>query len=930
MLLLNIHFPFAKEIVSFLLWIDSVGYNIFSIFYDTFLKLAQQEIFKENAFDTIYNNIYLIIGVVALFLMAYMLLKMMINPDDNNSSKQIRDMGVRFIVSVLLIVLLPTFFAFLRDFQNSLLEYNVVPKVLLDTRIAIQQVDENGNYIGEQEFIDSNDINLTTELMKYRRNEMVATLISGLMYPLQSDNDSYDGEPAEKKFDEELGTYRYYNSDGTEWSTNVSEWWDGSSQAWTSGIGCAVGATGLVIFTVVTGGWGAIVSIGLGSAALACLAGGTAAYFGGSAIAAISASEYTWTNALQAITIRGNYSQISLFAESIVDGRFHYTPVLSTIVVFILVYIMISFCIDIVVRQAKLIFYQLLAPICFLMSVNPKSKDMLGKWFKLVFTCWFEVFERIALLCAIVLLVGKLDLGRLTTIFHPIISTFIILGIVIFARQIPKLLEEVTGIKSGNMKLGIRDKLKEGGFFAAANAIGGTITGRSPMATIRGFKHGLKNADFKGVGDEYKRRQAYEDALESGAKRRQILMDSFLGSTFGIPTKADREAREIDKRAENVEVKNDRDIKYIDPITGEEKTLKIERVKVRNPETGQMEEKDVYLVDDQMIKNLEAQKSVNIQKMSAFNEEIRNIDKISKFVSAHIQAKGDLKTGEIEKKIDEEGSKIFHTITYYDQVQEVEVEKRDKHGRIMLNADGTVMKEKKMVGVAGTERTFTGNYAQIREFITRDLSPEQRQIEELKLDKIRDDMIIEWGNEQWASESNNKSKEIIKAELDRILYNEGKYDFEGFAYDEDGKVILDEDGNEIIQKGTIKVAKNADGSYRVERVYYKADGSVDKENPNSGVLTGDIDPETGEMKPPKMGMVEIMLELDKIAKSHGAVLNARKQRIDEVDIEKLRTENEDIDATVKSAKEAKDAAKQDVKQRQREASKTYIGNRGGK
>ena len=28
--LLNIHFPFEKQIISFLLWLDSVGYKIFS------------------------------------------------------------------------------------------------------------------------------------------------------------------------------------------------------------------------------------------------------------------------------------------------------------------------------------------------------------------------------------------------------------------------------------------------------------------------------------------------------------------------------------------------------------------------------------------------------------------------------------------------------------------------------------------------------------------------------------------------------------------------------------------------------------------------------------------------------------------------------------------------------------------------------------
>jgi len=472
MFILNVKLPFEKAIVSFLLWLDSIIYKLFSIFYQTFIKLAQQEIFKSDAFNELYNNIYLIIGVIVLFFLAYIILKMIINSDISNGTKEIKNMIIRSLTSVILIILLPVFFGFLRDFQNTLLEYNIVPKILLNNQIAVQNVDENGNYVGEQKFIDSKDINLTTEVMKLRANEMVASIITGLMYPLKSDDMYFDGEPADKKFDEQIGTYRYYVSESEEWHTNVSEWWNSNSKSWVSGIGCAIGTAGLVIFTVVTGGASSALTIPLGSAAIACVGTALTGRMFGSAIASITATEYTWTNALQAIALQGNYSQITLFAKAIVDGEFHYTPILSTIVAGFLLYIMIGFCIDVVVRQAKLVFYQLLAPICFLLGIAPKNKDLMGKWFKLVFTCWAEIFIRLALVCSIVLLVGKLDLDRLTSIFHPIISTFIILGLVTFAKQIPKIVSELTGFDSGNMKLNLREKIADGGGFVAASVIG--------------------------------------------------------------------------------------------------------------------------------------------------------------------------------------------------------------------------------------------------------------------------------------------------------------------------------------------------------------------------------------------------------------------------------------------------------------------------
>ncbi len=515
--ILNIPFPFEKQIVSFLLWIDSVGYSIFSYFYKTFIKLAQQELFQADAFQKVYDNLYLIFGVIALFMVSYILLKSMVDPDNNQSNKQLRDMGVRFILCLILTILLPTIFDFLIDVQNAILERNVVPKAILDSQIIVQVVDENGNNIGNEQYIDQNNINLTSDLLQIRSNEMVATIIGGLMYPLKTDKDAFDGERAEPH--KVNGVYHYYESwnnenSNKEWTTDVSEWWDGSAKTVAMSIGCGVGIAGTILLTVATGGAaaaagstalvvagsaGATATVGgvsLISLLLSCIAGGGIALSGGELAATISAHEFTWTNALEAITTYGNFSQITLFAQDIVDGRFHYTPIISTIVVGLLVYMIVSFCFDVVVRQAKLIFYQLLGPLCFMMSVLPSKKDLLKNWFKVVVTTWLEIFIRIAVLCFVVLLVGNLNLDNLTSIFHPTISAFIVLGIILFAKQIPKLFKDLTGLDSGNMKLNLKEKLSDSGAYAFAGvALGGAK--RLSRGITSGIKKNYEQKDGK-------------------------------------------------------------------------------------------------------------------------------------------------------------------------------------------------------------------------------------------------------------------------------------------------------------------------------------------------------------------------------------------------------------------------------------------------
>lgn len=546
-LISNVRFPFDEAIVSLFLWIDTIGYRLFSTFYKCYIKLAQQQMFKLDAFDNLYNSIYIIFGVVALFLVAYSLLKMLIQADVEKGGKEIKDMIIRFILSMILICLLPLIFDFLRDFQNSLLEYNVVPKAMIGTQFAIQQIDDEGNNVGDIQYIDYDDVDATTGIMELRANEMVATIVSGLMYPLTSSKEDYDGTPAEKKLytDPETGGsyYIYLEADGSEWTTDVNERWNATSKSIVSIVGCAAGVVGGVIVTTVSAG--TLTAPGFWLGAALCGGGGLLTYGFGSAVASVSAKEYTWTNALQAIISKSQYSQLSLFSKDIVEGRFHYTYVLSTIVVGFLVYMMITFCIDIVVRTAKLLFYQLLAPICFMISCLPQKKDLLSNWFKLVLTTWLELFTRIACICGVVLLVGSINFDAISLI-HPIISTFVILGMVIFAKQIPELLKKVTGIDSGNMKLDLKNKLKEGslGLSDAAGTLARkTVAGIDAKRNGYNFKDGWNR--IEGTGPLAKLKKARNNMLP------------FTASMEENRRKANEQAKEI-------ETKKDKGQKLID------------------------------------------------------------------------------------------------------------------------------------------------------------------------------------------------------------------------------------------------------------------------------------------------------------------------------------------------------------------------------
>ena len=107
----------AKEmLVGLFLLIDSLVYSLISWLYQIFCILASFRLFDNSMFEVITSGIFSIIGVVALFLIAYQLLQYMINPDTIKSGEAIKKIILKIITSVLMVVLIPTIFDFFFDF----------------------------------------------------------------------------------------------------------------------------------------------------------------------------------------------------------------------------------------------------------------------------------------------------------------------------------------------------------------------------------------------------------------------------------------------------------------------------------------------------------------------------------------------------------------------------------------------------------------------------------------------------------------------------------------------------------------------------------------------------------------------------------------------------------------------------------------------
>ncbi len=199
-----------------------------------------------------------------------------------------------------------------------------------------------------------------------------------------------------------------------------------------------------------------------------------------------------------------------------------YTPIISSICGCFLVYVLVSFSLDLGVRVIKLAFYQIIAPIPILMRIIPEKKSVFDNWIKACISTFMELFIRyfvmyiVVYLAAVILEGGSLGIGNELDLLGKVV---VYLGLFAFAKQAPKLIGDVMGIDAGGIKLGI------GGKLAAAGALGiGAMAGGFATTGIRNFAKGINNAEnkWKDVGNY------------TGINKAKAIGKSLWSSTIGI------------------------------------------------------------------------------------------------------------------------------------------------------------------------------------------------------------------------------------------------------------------------------------------------------------------------------------------------------------------------------------------------------------
>lgn len=116
---------------------DTVAYTLVSMSYRIFLAVSELDLFGGGTagaalYEMFTKKMYLVLSVVMLFIFAYELILLLINPD-GDGTKKTTGLLKDFVISIALVVVLPVVFKYMTVFQLHVIKNNTIGALVLGT-----------------------------------------------------------------------------------------------------------------------------------------------------------------------------------------------------------------------------------------------------------------------------------------------------------------------------------------------------------------------------------------------------------------------------------------------------------------------------------------------------------------------------------------------------------------------------------------------------------------------------------------------------------------------------------------------------------------------------------------------------------------------------------------------------------------------------
>ncbi len=441
-------------------FLDNVVYGLIPQIYKLIIYLSEINLFgasgDNNPIQDVVSRIYVLLGIFMLFKVSFSLLQYLVDPNAfRDSSKGMGKLVTNVLVALVLLVSVPMIFEQAANLQTIIVQNNAIGQLIL------------GRNASGDISMETSDGKISPEGVEEMAKDLQFVLF-GTFYTLNMDSDSIVGNTASQgPFNACSGTSGVFGS-----------------------IDMALANEGSCLEVIQTE---------------------LDDYEETSSYGVDLYDFWKYRTSLGAeVQDQRDFSKFDKLLWWQVDGDYviNYIPFISTAAGVFIIFLLISFSVDIAVRVIKLCFLQMVAPIAIVSYIDPKesiSNGKLNNWIKETAKTYFSLFLRLATIFLVMLLVNVICSSVLTDDgllsqqidrlndpdYNMWIQLFLIIGAFMFAKQVPKIIENIFGIKgSGEFNLNpfkTFANVRDSGFGAlAGGAIGlGVGAAASGIAAAR-------------------------------------------------------------------------------------------------------------------------------------------------------------------------------------------------------------------------------------------------------------------------------------------------------------------------------------------------------------------------------------------------------------------------------------------------------------
>lgn len=427
---------------TLMFFLDNIVYGLIPQIYKLFIYLSQLNLFggDGNPLQKLINRVYVLLGIFMLFRVSFSLLQYIVDPSAfRDSSKGMGKLVTNVLVALVLLVSVPAIFTFATEVQATIVQNNVIGELILGNSMS----DSNGKITPDNVETMAKDVQFMMFGAFYSLNPAVTEGNNALFSACNGTSGVFGSRS--------MATEECL----TQLEQNISGYEDASANN-----------VDLYSFFKHTG-----------------------------------TNKRDGTPCVNGICDDRDFSHFDKLLWWKNDGEYviNYLPFISTAAGIYVVFLLITFCVDVAVRVIKLCFLQMIAPIAIVSYIDPKesiSNGKLNSWIKECASTYFSLFLRLATIFLVMLLISVISsmvladnatvgqqVSEITgddVVFNIWIYLFLIIGAFMFAKQVPKMIESIFGMKgTGQFSLNpfktFGDVLSTPAIAAGGAAVGGAL-----------------------------------------------------------------------------------------------------------------------------------------------------------------------------------------------------------------------------------------------------------------------------------------------------------------------------------------------------------------------------------------------------------------------------------------------------------------------